>query len=197
MSDIIKLPDLGAPSEIRYRLGFTVDVVGYSSRTIDAQRQVQHRLLTLFYRFIAETGIEFVPEAFQSNGDGFHYFLPDSDVHMAVSYLLSAFPAILAEDNQDNSDRIRLRMATDIGTVGLGPLGFTADAVIRFSRLVDSKPIRDAVKEHDTDLVALVSDTLYQDVITRFDDLARLPFQHVDVEVKNYRTCAHLLVYRW
>ncbi len=179
---------------VRYRLGFTVDVVGYSSRTIDGQRQVQNRLITMFHRFIAESGIEFAPELFQSNGDGFHYFLPDSDVHAAVSCLLSVLPRVLAEDNAAHNDRIRLRMATDMGTVGRGPLGFTADAVIRFSRLVNSKPIRDAVTEHDADLVALVSDTLYQDVVTRFDDLAVLPFKPVEVEVKDYRACAHLLV---
>jgi hypothetical protein len=40
-----------------------------------------------------------VPENFQTNGDGFHYFLPDSDVYTAVSHLLSTLPRLLAEDN--------------------------------------------------------------------------------------------------
>jgi hypothetical protein len=190
---VVRLPHRRPPRGIRYRLGFTVDVVGYSTRTIDGQRDVQNRLTALFHQFVTIAGIAFVPENFQRNGDGFHYFIPDSDVHTAVKHLLTTLPSLLAEDNKGN-ERIRLRMATDVGTVGHGPLGFTADAVIRFSRLADSQPIRDAVKNTDTDFAALVSDTLYQDVVSRFDDLATLPFQPVDVTVKNYQAPAHLLI---
>lgn len=185
-----------ADYDIRYRLGFTVDVVGYSSRSIDAQQRVQHRLLAMFHLFVEQSGVQFEPANFQTNGDGFHYFLPDSDMHTGVRHLLATLPRLLAEDNQAQGDRLRLRMAADVGTVGFGPLGFTADAVVRFSRLIDSRPIREAVEAYDVDLVALVSDTLYQDVVTRFDDLATLPFEKVDVVVKNYRARAHLLVHR-
>lgn len=183
-----------ADFDIRYRMGFTVDVVGYSGRSIAAQLRIQSRLLRLFHVFVALSGVRFEPANFQTNGDGFHYFLPDSDMYTAMRHLLSTLPRLLAEDNQVHDDRVRLRMATDVGTVGFGPLGFTADAVVRFSRLVDSRPIREAVEAHDVDLVVLVSDTLYQDVITRFDDLAALPFTTVDVAVKNYHAPAHLLV---
>jgi hypothetical protein len=191
---VVRLPHLRSPDGIRYRLGFTVDVVGYSARTIQAQQQVQARLDAILRRFVAKAGIDHFPDNFQYNGDGFHYFVPDSDPYKTVKHLLITLPALLSEDNQAHDDRIRLRMATDVGTVGLGPLGFTGDAVVRFSRLVDSQPLRNAVRENDTDFVALVSDTLYRDIITRFDDLATLPFQEVDVEVKNYQARAHLLV---
>ncbi|WP_370943224.1 hypothetical protein AB5J62_29555 [Amycolatopsis sp. cg5] len=180
---------------IRYRLGFTVDVVAYTGRTIDTQRQIQDRLFSILHRFVAAAGITHEQVNFQPNGDGYHYFLPDSDMYTAVRHLLSTLPRLLTEDNAAHDERIRLRMAVDVGTVGSGPLGFTADAVVRFSRLVDSVPIRAAVVEHcDADLMAIVSETLFLDVVTRFSDLAALPFERVDVAVKGYRAPAYLLV---
>lgn len=187
-------PTTGTDEGIRYRLGFTVDVVAYSARTIDTQMQIQDRLFTILDRFVHEAGIGRESESFQPNGDGYHYFLPDSDVYAAVYHLLSTLPRLLTEDNQAHDERIRLRMAVDVGTVGSGPLGFTADAVVRFSRLVDSQPIRDAVDTHDADLLAIISDTLFRDVVSRFSDLAALPFQRVNVVVKDYRAPAHLLM---
>lgn len=150
--------------------------------------------MNLLHRFLTEIGSPFEPDYFQRNGDGFHYFLPDYDVHMGTSHLLLTLPQLLVDDNRDHDDRMRLRMAIDVGTVGMGPLGFIADAVINFSRLVDSEPIRDAVRNHDVDLVVLVSATLHRDVITRFGGLDKLPFQPVNVEVKDYRTPAYLLI---
>lgn len=190
MSQLLNGPD----EDIRYRLGFTVDVVDYTSRAIDTQRQIQHRLYAILERLVAAAGSELVSANFQYTGDGFHYFLPDSDMYTAVKHLLTTLPSLLAEDNRAHGERIRLRMATDVGTVGFGPLGLTADAVVNVSRLVDSPPIRAAVERHDTDFVALVSDTLYQNVVARFSDLTALPFQEVEVAVKNYRTRAHLFV---
>ncbi|MFD8500245.1 hypothetical protein [Amycolatopsis sp. NPDC059657] len=179
---------------IRYRLGFTVDVVAYTGRTIDAQRQIQDRLFSILHRFVAAAGITHEQVNFQPNGDGYHYFLPDSDMYTAVRHLLTTLPRLLTEDNAAHDERIRLRMAIDVGTVGSGPLGFTADAVVRFSRLVDSLPIRAAVGHCDADLMAIVSDTLFQDVVARFSDLAALPFKRVNVEVKGYQAPAYLLV---
>lgn len=50
------------------------------------------------------------------------------------------------------------------------------------------------MRDHDTDSVAFVSDTLYHDVVTRFDDLTQILLRQVDIEVKNYRATAHLLI---
>jgi hypothetical protein len=178
---------------LRYRIGFTVDVVGYSSRTSEAQLAAQRRLFAMLQHFADEAGIAFDPTSFAPGGDGFHYFLPDVDVHNAVRHLLRTLPRLLGEDNLRHDDRIRLRMATDVGPVGPAPLGFTGPTTIRFCRLVDSTQIRDAMKTTDTDIAIFVSDTLHEDVVRQYGDLSGLPFERHDVVVKNYQATGHLL----
>lgn len=190
----VPVPRPPAEEGIRFRLGFTVDVVGFTARTIDTQHEIQTRLYAILRRLVAETGTELLPANFQSTGDGYHYFLPDTDLHTAMRHLLITLPGLLAKDNRDHDERIRLRMATDVGTVGSGPLGLTADAVVSIARMVVSEPIREAARRHDADFVALVSQTLYENVVVRFSDLAALPCRPVEVAVKNYRAHAHLFV---
>jgi hypothetical protein len=69
-------------------------------------------------------------------------------------------------------------------------VGFTVDVVEYSSRTIDAQ------QQIQNRLIAIwpVSDTRYQDVIIRFAALAMLPFEHVVVEVKDYRARAHLLV---
>ncbi|HEX7306993.1 hypothetical protein [Lentzea sp.] len=191
---IVRLPHRPAPETgLRYRIGFTVDIVGYSSRTSEAQKAAQQRIFTLLRRFAEELGITFDPQNFQGTGDGYHYVLPDVDALVAVRHLVETIPRLLREDNRSHADEIRLRMAADIGPVEQGVLGFGGPTVIRFCRLVDSDPIRAAMKEADTDIAIIVSDTLYNDVLRQYGDLVRLPFQQCTVAVKNYQATAHLL----
>jgi hypothetical protein len=184
-------------SSIAYGVGCTVDVVGSSRRTINAQDQIYDRLVKLPRRFVDEANIEPDLESIQYNGDGFHFF-PKCDVPTAVHHFLFTFPALLADDNLNHAeDRLRLRMAIAIGTVGRSPVGLVGDAVTTLSRLVECQGIRDAVDMYGhADVVAVVSDAVYNDVIVRFDDFRELPFQDIDVEVKTYRARAHLLIPR-
>lgn len=179
---------------LRYRIGFTVDIAGYSSRTTEAQQAVQCRLFVMLRRFADEVGIAFDPASFQPAGDGYHYFLPDVDPHAAVRHLVRTVPRLLHEDNLGQDDRLRLRMAVDVGPVKQSVLGFAGPTVTRFCRLADSDPIRHAMKTTDTDIAIFVSDTLYDDIVRQYDDLSSLPFERREVMVKNYHATAHLLV---
>lgn len=187
-------PDPG----IGVRLGFTVDVVGYSVRSIRQGEQVQIRLRKVVDEVMADAGVVLGEENVQGTGDGLNaFFPPDTDLPRALTALLSSLPRALSADNRAHDDQVRLRMAVDIGTVGLGPLGFTADAVINFCRLVDSAPIREAVAAHqDATVAVLVSDTVHHMLISRFDEFAAIDFQQVDVVVKNYQARAFLFIPR-
>ncbi|MFD7656813.1 hypothetical protein ACFV4N_22820 [Actinosynnema sp. NPDC059797] len=187
-----------ATTAITVRLGFTVDVVGYGKRSVRERQQVQARLRKIFDDVTADADVTLGGDYFQGTGDGVvAFFPPDADLPTALDLLLTALPRALAADNQTHEDQVRLRMAMDIGTVGLGPLGFTADAVINFCRLVDSRPIRDAVaRDRDAPVAVLVSDTVHHMLVSRFEEFAEIDFERVDVVVKNYQAQAHLLVPR-
>jgi hypothetical protein len=178
---------------LRYRIGFTVDIVGYSSRMTEAQQAAQHRLFAVLKLFADAVGIAFDPTSFQPTGDGYHYFLPDIDAHAAMRHLVQTMPRLLQEDNAGHDDRIRLRMAVDIGPVEPGELGFGGPTVVRFYRMVDSEQIHEAMKKTDTTIAIIVSDSLYNDVVRQYSDLAHLPFELCDVVVKNYQATAYLL----
>lgn len=180
---------------LRYRVGFTVDIVGYSSRTTEAQQAAQNRLFAMLRHFADEVGIMFDQASFQPTGDGYHYFLPDVDPHAAVRHLVRTLPRQVREDNLVQGDRLRLRMAVDVGPVEQGVLGFSGPTVSRFCGLADSGPIREAMKMTDADIAIFVSDTLYNDIVRHYGDLSYLPFERRDVVVPNYQATAHLLVY--
>jgi hypothetical protein len=178
---------------LRYRLGFTIDMVDYSSRTSETQRVAQERLYTMLRRFSGEMGIAFDPASYQHTGDGFNFFLPDMDALVAVRHLVRTMPRLLREDNRGHGDKIRLRMAVDVGPVEPSALGFAGPTVIRFCRLAASTPIRDVLDETDTDIAIFISDTLYEDIVRQYSDLSRLPFTRRDVVVKSYQATAYLL----
>lgn len=180
---------------LRYRIGFTVDIVGYSSRTTEEQEAAQQRLFAMLQRFADKVDIAFDPASYQSTGDGFNYFLPDIDPHAAVRHLVQTVPRLLYEDNLGQNHRIRLRMAVDVGPVDQSALGFAGPTVVRFCRLADSAPIRHAMSTTDADIAILISDTLYDDIVRQFSDLSSLQFDRRDVVVKNYQATGHLLVH--
>ncbi|GAB3454117.1 nucleotidyl cyclase domain-containing protein [Actinophytocola sediminis] len=193
----LRLPSSAVGAGISMRLGFTVDIVSYTTRTIRKAEQLQTRLLRLVHKVMADAGVPLGERDIQGTGDGLHgFFPPDTDPTRALNALLTALPQALSIDNRArDGDEMQLRMAIDHGTVGLGPLGFTADAVINFCRLVDSAPIRDAVTIHpDASVVVLVSEIVYNLLITRFDKFAATNFEKVDVVVKNYQAPAYLMI---
>jgi hypothetical protein len=56
----------------------------------------------------------------QDAGDATKVFLPhDVEIHRALAALFSRWREHLARDNQRHSEQIRLRLAVDIGPVGL------------------------------------------------------------------------------
>lgn len=189
---VIRLPPGRAAEGFTIRLGFTVDIVGYSQRDSDDQSRAQRRVKAMFDTVLSAAAIVVDRQYFQPTGDGFHAFLPTSaDPHKVLAQLFAALPGELAENNRADPDRLKLRVAMDIGTVGVGPLGLTGDTVTNFCRLVDSAPIRHAV-ETDNDLAVLVSEDVYDRVIRNFSDLSTRGYEQVDISVKGYQAAAYL-----
>ena len=189
--------DLSAAAQaaLTVRMGFVVDVVGYSQRTEPGQYAVQSRLTALIRDVMAELGISFDENYAQGTGDGMNVFLPaGADISRALPALLETTAARLSRDNQEHADRIRLRMATDLGPVRPASAGFSGQTIISFGRLVDSAPIRAAIADQpDTDLAALVSDWLYESVIKQgYAGVDPAQFTRVRAVVKSFQADAWL-----
>jgi class 3 adenylate cyclase len=177
------------------RMGFVVDVVGYSERVEPAQYALQQRLAVLITEVMPTAGIQLEPEYLQGTGDGMNVFLPaGADVSRALAALLTPTATLLHHDNECHADRIRLRIATDLGPVRPAATGFSGHTIVAFGRLVDSAPIRDAItRQPDADLAVLVSDWLYAAVVSQgYADLDPSQFTRVQAVVKRFQADAWL-----
>ncbi len=187
--------EAAAPAALTVRMGFVVDVVGYSKRTEPCQYAVQQRLAALIHDVLDDVGFSLDENFVQGTGDGMNVFLPTgTDISRALPGLLEATATRLGIDNQRHTDRIRLRMATDLGPVRQAAAGFSGNTIISFGRLVDSAPIRDAISDHpDADLAALVSDRLYEFVVSQgYPGLDPARFTPVRAVVKSFQAGAWL-----
>ncbi|WP_158854084.1 CATRA conflict system CASPASE/TPR repeat-associated protein [Saccharothrix deserti] len=151
----------------RFRMGFMLDVVDYGSRSTPAEERVQERLAVLVKDAVTDLGLDFADADHQGAGDGLLVFLPDHvDVQRALPSLLNGMARRVADDNAVHRDRIRLRMAADVGPVGLAALGFGGKVTLTIGRLLDSRPLRAAVVERPgADLVVMLSDRLHEYVV--------------------------------
>lgn len=164
----VRLP-IGSGSTTRagsdpVRLGFAVDIVGYSDRLAAQQREAQGRLKLLMHEAMAAAEVPSNEVVIQPTGDGMNIILPLDVV---------TFPRIMTEtgdrlraDNNKHSDRIRIRVAADVGPVGPGELGFSGPTVVRFCRLVDSNQLREfAERNPEADVVVAISDWIYENSV--------------------------------
>jgi hypothetical protein len=182
---------------MEYRLMFGVDIVGYSSRPTPEKNRAQRRLADLVRAVVAAMNVDERDTDRQNAGDGLHLVLPArAQVHQALPTLLRQADEHLRSDNRGNDDRIRIRLAAGVGTIGLAELGFAGRTIVELGRLLDSRVLHRAVTDHpDADLVVLVSDRLYGDVVQEgHEGLGPDEFAPVRVRVKEYTGTAWLWV---
>ena len=170
-----------------YRLLLAVDLEKYSH--LDAQRQLaaQKDLRRLLDGCARRTGLRTSNWYRQPGGDGELVVMPaDVDIPHVVGAFTSDLECALAELNRGRATRLRMRLALHHGTVIDGPLGPAGDAPVVVSRLLDAAPLRDHLTEHqDRDLVLVVSDTLYKDVVgSGFCALDPTDFIRLEVVIK-------------
>lgn len=182
-------------ARIAVRMGFGVDIVGYSTRTAPQQNDVQHRLASLVCRVLDKLDLRLEQTDRQPNGDGMIVFLPATvELHRALPTLIQAWTELLAADNQRFQDRLRLRLATVVGPTGLAALGLSGRTPIEVARLLDSDVLRHALQEHPhIDLAMLISDQLHQYVIDEgHPGLDATQLQRHLIEIKEYHKHAWL-----
>ncbi|GAB3855970.1 CATRA conflict system CASPASE/TPR repeat-associated protein [Dactylosporangium cerinum] len=157
-----------SPTEVEYRVGFDVDVVNYSGRSTPRQVEVQHRVAGMVERILARIGVPVHETDRQPAGDGMMVVLPARvPADVALPALLHGWRAQVVADNAEHPhDRIRLRLSVGSGPFTRSAIGFSGQAIIEVGRLLDCQPLRQAVLDHpDADLVAIVADRIYRDVV--------------------------------
>jgi hypothetical protein len=184
--------DVG-PSALR--VGFGIDVVGYSDRAFVASLDAQSRALALVDALIAAIGFDVSDTDRQPSGDGMIVFLPASaELRRVLPALTGAAMEWLRVDNRRYQDRLRLRMAVVVGPVGPAPMGFSGKSVIECARLLDSQVLRQAMAaDAASDLGVLVSDVVHSYVVREgYPGIDAGRFRRVDAQAKNFQAQAWL-----
>ncbi|UXY27240.1 CATRA conflict system CASPASE/TPR repeat-associated protein [Streptomyces sp. HUAS TT20] len=188
-------PADGALGPVGLRMGFAVDIEGYSRRTSPEQSDLQFRLAHLVRQVLGGLGISLEETDHQGTGDGMNIFLPDkTELHRALPHVLRSWQDQLGADNRRFRDRMRLRLATVVGPVGIGALGYSGSGIIKVSRMLDSAVLRTALRNNpQVDFAALVSDPLYEYVVGEgYPGLDPEQFRRVRAEFKEYEAQAWL-----
>jgi O-acetyl-ADP-ribose deacetylase (regulator of RNase III) len=177
------------------RMGFVVDVAGYSGRSAREKVDLQQRVSALIDEMLRDLGLELADTYHHGTGDGMVVFLPNEvEVHRALARLLRSAAETVAEDNRRYRDRMRLRMAVVIGPLGPAAIGFSGNTIVEAGRMVDSPVLRTALVERpQADLVVLISDQLHAYVVReRHSGLEAADFAPVDVRTKEFAAPAWL-----
>jgi hypothetical protein len=158
-----------APDDAAVRLCLAADVSGYSRHGNAATERIQRELVTVLDRARRAAGIAPGAVEPQKQGDGEFTVLPVGiDESAVIPGLLAELGVALHEVNRDRpaGDPMRLRVALHRGLVKEGANGWIGTASIAVHRILDSAPLREALKSAPSAAYVLgVPDVLYQDVL--------------------------------
>ncbi|GLZ37132.1 CATRA conflict system CASPASE/TPR repeat-associated protein [Actinokineospora sp. NBRC 105648] len=192
-TDVLGEPPPAAPVPRRphgkvIRMGFAVDIVGYSARDTPGKDSLQSRLAVLVAAALTDLDVERAQTDHQGSGDGEIVFLPATvDVQSALPTLLASVGRHLALDNAAHTDRMRLRLAVDVGPAGIVAIGFSGDTVVRMCRLLESDPLRAAIATTPGDLAVMISEPLHTYVVAEgATGLAAADFHRRPITVKSF-----------
>jgi hypothetical protein len=178
---------IGMPEGVR-KLLVAYDVEGYGGRGKRLELATQQRLVDVLTYAFAEAKVPSGAYEMQEQGDGGLALLPTGDgVHepRVVTTLIDALEGGLEQINEDlvAKARIRLRVALDEGVVHRAAHGFAGPAVTSVCRLRDAPVVKEMLKGSSGDLVVVVADHLYRDVLAH-ERLRGPAFVQADVTAK-------------
>jgi hypothetical protein len=175
--------------ELRYGLIVAVDIEDFSKLGVLEQAEAQILLAQVLEQAAAAAGLARDDWYIQARGDGELAVLP---AHTDVAWVIAEYTQLLDHAlGQLRSDpvaqpKLRLRLAMHHGAVTAGRLGPIGKALIVACRLLDARPTKQAlVKDTSADLVLVISQQLYDDVVeTRFHGLATERFRLMRARIK-------------
>ncbi|MFC4909992.1 hypothetical protein [Actinomadura gamaensis] len=175
-------------SRLQYRYLLGVDVAGYSRLSALDQARTQRDLDWAISLAAERTGMDREAWLRQVAGDGELAVLPagTDGLRLVVSFPRELGRALdRVNRTRLNGQRIRVRLTLHHGTLMAGPFGPVGQAPIVVARLLEAQQLRDALAADGTDLVLMVSESIYVDVVqTRLEGLDPDRFEPITVEAK-------------
>lgn len=172
------------------RLCVAVDLERYSRRDNPGQQAAQAGMVRVLREAGERAALERAHWATQQQGDGELALLPPGvDEARVIALLVRELRAGLFQYNRhaNASARLRMRVAIHQGITYVAENGFAGDAVNVVCRLRDAPPAKTALERYrKADLVLIVSQTIYEDVIAHdVYDLRSEEFSRVHVELQD------------
>ncbi|MEU0280215.1 hypothetical protein ACIOGX_19450 [Streptomyces sp. NPDC088147] len=176
-----------------------VDAQGYGSNNDRRQSEIQHDLPRLLDRAARRAGLDRAEWQIQRKGDEQLAVRPlDGKEPRLVDDYIRQLVAELREYNAQRvpEARMRLRAVIHQGLVELADNGFAGTAVVATARLLNARPLYDALAAHPgADLALLLSDDVFRSTVAgRHTTLTPEDFTRVTVQVKEYEATAWLRV---
>ncbi|MFI5806354.1 hypothetical protein [Streptomyces sp. NPDC051561] len=168
------------------RLCLAVDVEQYSRLDTLTQSVVQCDLVRMLDEAAVLTGLDRAAWTRQPQGDLEFAVLPEATPEDAVldSFVHHLVVRLRERNARPPAQRVRLRMAVDIGMVADAALGHAGPAPVAVARYVNAPQLKAVLATLTAaDLAVLVSDRLYQDVV-RSGRRNLAPEQYVQAHVR-------------
>lgn len=189
----------GTPEHGVRRMCIAFDLEKYSSGS-DAAQVEKQRALAAMARDASERGaLGRASWLRQEQGDGELALLPPGvDEAYVIVALWREFREGLHRYNRYAADtaRLRLRVAIHEGQTYAADNGFAGDAINTVCRLRDCAEAKAALRDSESDLILIVSDRIFDDVIRGYDaaDLpaARFTVTRIDMPDKDFAATAFI-----
>jgi hypothetical protein len=182
------------------RMCIAVDLEHYSRRTDAGQVEAQ-RAMAVLVREASERGaLERAQWLTQELGDGELALLPPGidEAHVITSLWRELREGLHRYNRHANATaRLRMRVAVHEGQTYIADSGFAGDAVNTVCRLCDCAQVKDALSATDGDLVLIVSDRIFHDVIQGHDahELSASAFTEVAIAMPDKEFYAQAFIF--
>ena len=185
------------PLHAVHRTVLVVDVSAFSGRPRVPQEEIRRGLYAALETAFVDNGLDWSSADHEDRGDGVLVLVtPDVPKSRVVDGLPHALLGQLRRYNATRNEdaRIRLRMAITAGEVRYDPEGVVGDDVTLAFRLLDAKPLREALDRSTATFALIVSDRIYADVVRPDPAMDPDSFRPVTVDVKEVHGRAWLHV---
>lgn len=156
-------------SNAERRLWLAIDVVGYGRRSDTQKKAVQATLREAVDTAALNAGLHGAKWDTQFSGDGQISAVPaDEPERKVVDDFVRHLVALLHSHNEPYhpKERLRLRIAIHHAPYLQGPNGWNGRAPVEVTRLVDSRPLRNALDpKRGPDAAVALSDPVYKDLV--------------------------------
>jgi hypothetical protein len=181
------------------RLCIAMDLEHYSQRPDSGQVEAQRAMSGLLREAGRHGALERAQWDIQQQGDGELALLPPGidEAYVVTSLMQQVTSGLHRYNRYASADaRLRMRIAVHEGLTYLAESGFAGDAVNTVCRLRDAREAKMALRDARSDVVLIVSERIFRDVICGDDsyDLPPASFRETEIVMadKGFRTVAFI-----